>query len=95
MRKSIVSGSHRNVLSRIGKTTLLALRKVVPANGSRILLKLENENPTGANVIAASRLAEQLGPDATILTILCDTGLKYLSTDLFRAQTSSHGANAG
>jgi cysteine synthase A len=34
---------------------------------------------TGANVIAALRLAEQLGPGATIVTILCDTGMKYLS----------------
>jgi cysteine synthase A len=35
---------------------------------------------TGANVIAALRLAEQLGPDATIVTIMCDTGMKYLTT---------------
>jgi cysteine synthase A len=35
---------------------------------------------TGANVIAALRLAEQLGPGATIVTILCDTGMKYLKT---------------
>jgi cysteine synthase A len=35
---------------------------------------------TGGNVIAALRLAEQLGPDATIVTILCDTGMKYLKT---------------
>ncbi len=34
---------------------------------------------TGANVIAALRLAEQLGPEATIVTIMCDTGMKYLS----------------
>jgi cysteine synthase A len=34
---------------------------------------------TGANVIAALRLAEQLGPGATIVTVLCDTGMKYLS----------------
>jgi len=33
---------------------------------------------TGANVIAALRLAEQLGPGATIVTIMCDTGMKYL-----------------
>ena len=33
----------------------------------------------GANVIAALRLAEQLGPRATIVTIMCDTGMKYLS----------------
>ena len=35
---------------------------------------------TGANVIAALRLAEQLGPEATIVTIMCDTGMKYLAT---------------
>lgn len=33
---------------------------------------------TGANVIAALRVAEELGPGATIVTILCDTGMKYL-----------------
>lgn len=33
---------------------------------------------TGGNVIAALRLAEQLGPEATIVTVLCDTGMKYL-----------------
>jgi cysteine synthase A len=35
---------------------------------------------TGANVIAALRLAEQLGPKATVVTVMCDTGLKYLHT---------------
>jgi cysteine synthase A len=34
---------------------------------------------TGANVIAALRLAEQLGPGASVVTLLCDTGMKYLS----------------
>jgi cysteine synthase A len=35
---------------------------------------------TGANVIAALRLAEQLGSRATVVTLLCDTGMKYLRT---------------
>ncbi|WP_230530561.1 PLP-dependent cysteine synthase family protein [Microvirga roseola] len=35
---------------------------------------------TGANVIAALRLAERLGPDATVVTVMCDTGMKYLKT---------------
>jgi cysteine synthase len=35
---------------------------------------------TGANVIAALRVAEQLGPEATIVTVMCDTGMKYLKT---------------
>jgi cysteine synthase A len=38
----------RDILSFIGDTSLLALRNVVPENGSRILLKLEDENPTGS-----------------------------------------------
>jgi len=38
----------RNILDCIGNTSLLTLRKVVPENGARILLKLENENPTGS-----------------------------------------------
>jgi len=35
---------------------------------------------TGANVIAALRLAEQLEPGATVITLMCDTGMKYLRT---------------
>lgn len=33
---------------------------------------------TGANVTAAVRVAEQLGPGATVVTVMVDTGLKYL-----------------
>jgi cysteine synthase A len=40
---------------------------------------------TGGNVIAALRLAEQLGPGSTVVTVMCDTGMKYF--DKFRAQT--------
>jgi cysteine synthase len=35
---------------------------------------------TGANVVAALRLAERLGPGATVVTVMCDTGMKYLKT---------------
>jgi cysteine synthase len=35
---------------------------------------------TGGNVIAALRLAERLGPKATVVTVMCDTGMKYLKT---------------
>lgn len=43
-----MSGSPRTILDRIGNSSLLALRKLVPGNGARILLKLESENPTGS-----------------------------------------------
>ena len=35
---------------------------------------------TGGNVVAALRVAERLGPDGTVVTIMCDTGMKYLKT---------------
>jgi len=38
----------QTILQLVGNTSLLALRHVAPANGARILLKLESENPTGS-----------------------------------------------
>ncbi len=39
---------------------------------------------SGANVLAAIRVAERLGPGARVATILIDSGLKYLSTPVFK-----------
>lgn len=39
---------------------------------------------SGANVVAAIRVAEELGPGSTVVTLLADSGLKYLSTDVYR-----------
>ena len=39
---------------------------------------------TGANVVAALRVAKRLGAGHTVATLACDSGLKYLSTDLYR-----------
>lgn len=39
---------------------------------------------SGANVIAAIRVAERLGPGAKVVTLMADSGLKYLSTDVYR-----------
>ncbi len=40
---------------------------------------------TGANVVAALRVAERLGRGATVATLAIDSGLRYLSTDVFRS----------
>jgi len=37
---------------------------------------------SGANVWAAIRVAEQLGPGKRVVTMLCDTGERYLSVAL-------------
>jgi cysteine synthase A len=39
---------------------------------------------SGANVIAALRVAERLGRGARVVTLMADSGLKYLSTDVYR-----------
>ena len=39
---------------------------------------------SGANVVAAIRVAERLGPKARVVTLMVDSGLKYVSTDVYR-----------
>lgn len=39
---------------------------------------------SGANVLAAIELGKRLGPDARIATLMVDSGLKYLSTDVYK-----------
>jgi cysteine synthase A len=41
---------------------------------------------SGANVAAAIRVAERLGPEAKVVTLMVDSGLKYSSTDLYRSR---------
>jgi cysteine synthase A len=38
---------------------------------------------SGANVVAALRVAQRIGRGGTVVTLLCDSGLKYLSTELY------------
>jgi cysteine synthase A len=39
---------------------------------------------SGANVLAAIELGERLGPGKKVVTLLADSGLKYLSTDVYK-----------
>ena len=39
---------------------------------------------TGANIVAALRIAERLGPGKTVATIIVDSGLRYISTPLYQ-----------
>jgi cysteine synthase len=38
----------------------------------------------GANVIASIRVGQRLGPGATVVTLMPDSGLKYLGTDVYK-----------
>jgi len=46
---------------------------------------------SGANVIGAIKLACELGPNATVITLLCDSNKKYLSTDLMKEEPVQDG----
>jgi cysteine synthase A len=39
---------------------------------------------TGANIVAALRVAEKMDPGQTVVTIIIDSGLRYLSTPLYQ-----------
>lgn len=39
---------------------------------------------SGANVVAAIRVAQKIGPGSRVVTLIPDSGLKYLSTDVYK-----------
>jgi cysteine synthase A len=41
---------------------------------------------SGANCYAALQVARQLGPGKTVVTVFCDTGERYLTTEVFGAE---------
>jgi cysteine synthase len=41
---------------------------------------------SGANVLAAIQVAARLGPEAKVVTLMADSGLKYLNTDVYRSR---------
>lgn len=43
---------------------------------------------SGANVLVAIEIGRKLGPGARVVTLMADTGLKYLSTDVYRGETA-------
>ena len=38
---------------------------------------------SGANVVAAQKVARELGPDKNVVTVLCDTGERYISIEKY------------
>jgi cysteine synthase A len=43
---------------------------------------------SGANVVAAIEIGKRLGPGRKVVTLLPDTGLKYLATDVYKRPRS-------
>lgn len=42
---------------------------------------------SGANMVAAIQVARRLGPGARVVTLLADSGLKYLNTDVYKRKS--------
>ncbi|QJD96230.1 cysteine synthase family protein [Mucilaginibacter robiniae] len=76
------------------------LDKVVQASDGDAILMAQNLSrelglavgiSSGANVIGAIRLQQQFGPEAVVVTLLCDSNKKYLSTDLMKEEPLKAG----
>jgi len=70
-----------------------AIEPVSTTEATAMALRLAREEglfagtSIGGNVVAALQLAERLDPGATVVTLMCDTGMKYLNSF---AATLSH-----
>ena len=63
--------------------------KVTSAEAMTMTRRLHREfgllvgTSSGANIVAALRLAQEMGPKANVVTLLCDRAERYFSTPLF------------
>jgi len=93
-------GGHRIEGIGIGRTPPLwdpaLVDEVVPVSSDdaeRMARQLAREEAlfagtsSGANVVAAIQVAERLGSGATVVTLMVDSGLKYLSTAVYRTSS--------
>jgi len=66
-----------------------AIEPVSSDDGNAMARRLAREEgvftgtSSGANVVAALRVAAQLGPSATVASLIVDSGLRYLSNETF------------
>jgi len=66
------------------------IQQVATADAKEMARRLTREQAlfagtsSGANVVAALRVAKRLGPGATVVTLMIDSGLKYLGSDVYR-----------
>lgn len=75
---------HRDAYDRV-----IAIEDHTAAETSRALARSEGilaGISSGANCAAALEVARELGPGKVVLTVFCDTGERYLTTDLFRGE---------
>ncbi|MCM8794384.1 MAG: cysteine synthase A [Candidatus Omnitrophica bacterium] len=82
--QGIGAGFVPEVLDRSVIDQIITVEDMEAYNMARTLSKEEGllvGISAGANVFAALKVAEHLGPGKTVVTVLCDTGERYLSLD--------------
>ncbi len=82
--QGIGAGFVPEVLDRAVVDEIITVEDMEAYNTARTLAKEEGllvGISAGANVFAALKIAKRLGPGKTVVTILCDTGERYLSLD--------------
>lgn len=62
-----------SVLDLIGHTPLVRLNRI----------KKDIKATIGANIFASLKVAREFGEEKTVVTVVSDSGMKYLSTELF------------
>ena len=90
MSRLLSSSRQSRPCCRVDNLALTKLIAVPTEDAKAMARRLSREEglfagtSSGANVAAALKLAERLGPDAHVVTLMVDSGLKYLSTDVYR-----------
>ncbi|PIQ81919.1 MAG: cysteine synthase A [Candidatus Omnitrophica bacterium CG11_big_fil_rev_8_21_14_0_20_64_10] len=82
--QGIGAGFVPEILDRSVIDEIITIEDMEAYNMARTLSKTEGllvGISAGANVVAALQVAKRLGPGKTVVTILCDTGERYLSLD--------------
>ncbi|MES1208501.1 MAG: pyridoxal-phosphate dependent enzyme, partial [Pseudomonadota bacterium] len=73
----------------LDRSVLSEVRAISEADAQRVKLALAREEgllvgiSAGASVKIALEVARELGPGKTVVTILCDTGERYFSSDAY------------
>ncbi|MBU6282841.1 cysteine synthase A [bacterium] len=76
---NLAAGSFDRVIAVSDEDAAETARRIAREEGMLVGIS------SGANGFAAATVARELGPGSVVLTLFCDAGERYLTTDLFRA----------